>query len=69
METLKADTIDTLTMSDLEYAIYLMTTGKKDAEFQSRACERMDRAREDSRRKIGTVEVAVKLIREARGEG
>jgi hypothetical protein len=56
------------TMTDLEYAIYLMTTGKTDPEFQARACERMDLAREELRRKIGTVEVAVDLVRDARDE-
>jgi hypothetical protein len=55
-------------MTDLEYAIHLITTGQTDPEFQARACVRMDMAREELRQKIGTVEVAVDLVRDAREE-
>jgi len=39
---------------------------QRDPEVVRKACERMDRMREELRRRIGTVEVAVELVRDAR---
>ena len=39
-----------------------------DPEAMKRACERMDRMREEMRKRVGEVEVAVSLIRESRDE-
>ena len=44
--------------SDLDQMLYAM----------KRACERMDRMREEMRKRVGEVEVAVSLIRESRDE-
>jgi hypothetical protein len=51
-------------MTDLEYAIHLIITGRKDPEFQAKACERMDRMRE----MMQETNLAVELIREGRDE-
>ncbi len=42
--------------------------GVRDPEAARRACERMDRMREEIQKKVGTVEVAVKFIRELRDQ-
>ena len=42
--------------------------GERDAEDMRRACERMDRMREDLRQEIGETNLAVELIREARDQ-
>jgi hypothetical protein len=39
---------------------------QRDPELVRKACERMDRMREELRARIGTVEVAVELVRDAR---
>ena len=44
------------------------TLGIRDHEAMHNACEHMDRVREELRQRIGIVEVAVDLIREAREE-
>lgn len=51
---------------DLEVVIDHILNGTRDPELMRRACERMDRMREELRKRIGTVEIAVDLIREAR---
>jgi hypothetical protein len=40
--------------------------GIRDPEDARRACERMDRMREELRQKVGELDIAVELIREAR---
>jgi hypothetical protein len=40
--------------------------GIRDSEDARRACERMDRMREERRQKIGETDHAVELVREAR---
>jgi hypothetical protein len=50
----------------LDDVIAKLMTGERDPEEVRLACERMDRAREEIRRRIGTVEVAVDYIRELR---
>ena len=51
---------------DLQEAIDRLVTGRRDEEAIRKACERMDRMREELRGRIGTVDVAVDLIRDAR---
>jgi hypothetical protein len=51
-------------MTDLEYAIHLIMTGRNDPEFQAKACDRMDRSRE----LMPETKIAVELIREGRDE-
>jgi hypothetical protein len=55
-------------MSDLEYAIHLIMTGKKDPEFVARVQAETERITEEIQRKHGVLNVAVDLIREARDD-
>jgi hypothetical protein len=41
---------------------------QRDLELVKKACERIDKMREDLRARIGTVDIAVELIRDARNE-
>jgi hypothetical protein len=43
-------------------------SGIRDSDDVRRACERMDRMREELRERIGETELAVELIREARDQ-
>ena len=52
---------------ELAAAIERMVKGVRDEDAMRIACERMDRMREAMQRRVGIVEVAVDLIREARG--
>lgn len=52
--------------TELQEAAERASKGVRDAESLRRASESLDRARESTRQRIGTVEVAVDLIREAR---
>ena len=40
--------------------------GRRDPEDARRACERMDRMREELRQRVGETDIAVALVREAR---
>jgi hypothetical protein len=42
--------------------------GLRDPEDARRACERMDRMREELRQRVGETDIAVALVREARDE-
>jgi hypothetical protein len=42
--------------------------GIRDPEDAQRACERMDRMREELRHRVGETDIAVALIREARSQ-
>jgi hypothetical protein len=55
-------------LKDLTEAVNLLTTGVRDPAIEKKACEDMDRMREETRKRVGTVEVAVDLIREARNQ-
>ena len=54
--------------SDLEYAIELIMTGKKDPEFAARVQAETESISEGIREKHGILNVAVDLIRETRDE-
>jgi hypothetical protein len=56
------------TLTDLEYAIQLIMTGKKDPEFAARVQAETEKIAEEIRRKHGVLNLAVDLIREARDE-
>jgi hypothetical protein len=43
--------------------------GIRDPEDARRACERMDKMREEMRQRVGETDIAVELIREARDQG
>ena len=53
---------------ELDEAIARLLKGTRDPEAGRKAREDMDRMREETRRRIGTVEVAVDLVREARDQ-
>ena len=55
-------------MIELQEAVDRLAKGIRDPEAMNRACERMDRMREEMRQRVGEVEVAVDLIRESRDE-
>jgi hypothetical protein len=50
----------------LQEAVDRLVRGERDPEAIRKACEEMDEAREELRKRIGTVEMAVELIRDAR---
>lgn len=55
-------------MAELRAATDRAARGVRDPEIMRRACERMDRMREELRRRSGELDVAVNLIRESRDE-
>jgi hypothetical protein len=55
-------------MKDLTDAVKRMMNGVRDPALAKKAREDMDRTREEIRKRIGTVEVAVDLIRDARDQ-
>ena len=55
-------------LTDLEYAIQLILTGKKDPEFAARVQAETEKITEDIRRRHGVLNIAVNLIREARDD-
>ncbi len=56
-------------MAELVDAIDRVVKGVRDPEATRKACERMDRMREELRQRIGETNIAVDLIREAHDEG
>ena len=60
--------IDTSIMAELHDAIERIQKGVRDPAAMRRACEAMDREREDLRRRVGNLNVAVDLVRETRDE-
>ena len=58
----------TAPLTDLEYAIHLLMTGRKDPEFSARVQAETAEISEEIQRKHGVLNVAVGLIREARDE-
>ncbi len=55
-------------LTDLEYAIQLILTGKKDPVFAARVQAETEKITEDIRRRHGVPNIAVDLIREARDD-
>lgn len=53
---------------ELEEVIARVMTGQRDPDAGKKAREDMDRMREETRKRIGTVDVAVQLIRDARNQ-
>ena len=53
---------------ELNEAITRRMKGVRDPEAARKACERMDRMREEIRRRVGTVEIAIDFIRELRDQ-
>jgi hypothetical protein len=55
-------------LAEMEEAIRKAMAGIRDPEAMRRACERMDRTREEIYQRHGLLDVAVPLIREIRDE-
>ena len=53
---------------EVQAAVDRVLGGVRDSEAMHRAAERMDRMREEMRRRVGDVDLAVPLIREIRDE-
>jgi hypothetical protein len=60
--------IDTSIMAELQDAIDRIERGVRDPDFMRQACIDMDREREELRRQVGELDIAVELIRDARDE-
>lgn len=56
-------------LADLEEACRYAASGVRDPDVMRRACERMDRMREELRTQHGEMNVAADLVREVRDEG
>ena len=54
------------TMARMQEAAKRAQKGVRDPELMRKACEEMDRMREELKKRIGTVDVAVDFIRDAR---
>jgi hypothetical protein len=54
--------------AELDAAIQRVMAGVRDPEAMRRACERMDRMREENFKKYGLQDIGVPAIRELRGE-
>lgn len=54
------------TTSPLTEAIRDISTGTRNPEEMKKAAERLDRAREETKKRVGVVDVAVEFVREAR---
>jgi hypothetical protein len=68
MNTITNPTIPSEILADLEEAARYAASGQRNTEVMRKACERMDETREQLRREIGEVDVAVELVREVRDE-
>ena len=53
-------------MADLQEAADLAAKGFRDPEKMRQACERMDRMREETFRKLGVLDIGVPAVRELR---
>lgn len=54
--------------AEFEVAVRRAMSGQRDPVTMKKACEHMDRLREDIRRQYGIQDIGVELIRELRGE-
>ena len=54
--------------AELEEAVRRALSGVRDPEAMRRACERMDRMREENRKRFGEQNSAVDLLRETRDQ-
>lgn len=59
---------DTPTKHELEESLERAAGGKRDPEKMRKALDELSRSREDTRKKIGTVDISVELIRDARDQ-
>jgi hypothetical protein len=62
------DTIPPKLMADMEYAVELVISGKKDPEFEKRVRAEADRIRAEIFKKHGLLDIGVPAIRELRDD-
>ena len=60
--------VPTAVDAELHEAIRRAMSGARDPEEMRKACERMDRMREEVRKREGVLDIGVPAIRELRGE-
>lgn len=58
--------MDTTNITGFQQAAENASIGVRDREEMRKACERLDKAREATKQRVGVVNVAVDLIREVR---
>ena len=68
MKTKKAKGIPSDVMAELQEAASRVAAGIRDPEVARRSCLRMDKLREEIRKKHGLLDIAVPAIRELRDE-
>ncbi|HTU88940.1 MAG TPA: hypothetical protein VMF69_02485 [Gemmataceae bacterium] len=64
----KTTTVPQELLAELQRVVDNAAKGIRDPEEMKKACMEMDRLRQQLRRKVGTLDVAVDLIREVRDE-
>jgi hypothetical protein len=65
---IKYQTFSPEIVAEFEEAVRRIMAGERDPEAMRRACERMDRMREEVRKKHGLLDIGVPAIRELRDE-
>ena len=65
---MNSDEIPPEVMAELRQAAERAAAGVRDPETMRRACERMDRLREEIRRMHGVLDIGVPAIRDLRGD-
>ena len=68
MEEKALSTIPPHLRAEFEEAVRRAMSGQRDPEAMKKACEDMDRIREENRRQYGVQDIGVAFIRELRGE-
>jgi hypothetical protein len=68
MNTTNPSVIPAGLLAELQKAVESAARGVRDPEAAKRACERMDRMREELRQRQGEMTVAVDLVRDTRDE-
>jgi hypothetical protein len=68
MKTSEKNLIPPKLLVELEKALDNAAKGIRDLDTIKKACRDMDRMREEMRKKVGTLDVAVDLIRQGRDE-
>ena len=68
MKTKKAKGIPADVMAELQEAANRVAAGIRDPEVARQSCRRMDKMREEIRKKHGLLDIAVPAIRELRDE-
>jgi hypothetical protein len=68
MKTTERNVIPPKLLAELEEVMADIAKGRRDPEAMKKASRDMDRLREETRKKLGILDVAVDLIREGRDE-